>query len=85
MNKPFITLGNQGILAKTLEVSKFPTLPAVQIEWPFSVEHKGKTYYWYAKPGTENKTGLPCACYKLGEEGKDVRLWLRCDGEITED
>ena len=65
--------------------SKYPCKVGVVIEWPNSVTYKGKQYYQYNKYATETKSGLPLASYKLAEEYTDARLWLRCDGLITED
>lgn len=71
--------------ADTVAKSIYPARAGVQIDWPYQVEYKNLIYFWYHKQGSCNKTGLAMACYKLADENTDVRLWLRCDGEITED
>ena len=64
--------------------SVIPCVMAAVVSWPDSVRYKGRIYYWYDKAGS-NKAGLPSACYKLGEEGTDERVWLDCDGTMIED
>ena len=63
-------------------VSIFPLQLGVAVEWTCSVDHGGHTFYLTSKLGTNRNTGLPCACYR--REG-DARVWLFCDGSISED
>lgn len=63
----------------------YPAKVVVSIDWPRSVTHNGKLYHWYNKLATENDTGMPCACYKYDDGVIDARIWLYCDGRITED
>jgi hypothetical protein len=71
--------------------SIYPMQMAVRVEWPIDVEYKGKTYVRMNKFATDLKTGIPCACYKYYEHGTgffdtiDTRIWLSCNGQITED
>lgn len=57
----------------------------VSVDWPLCVLHNGKTYSFTRKEGTEMKTGLPSAEYAARTGRIERRLWLRIDGEITDD
>ena len=61
--------------------SKFSARVGAVIAWPMTVKHKNKTYWQCDSYATANATGMPCACYRIGED----RLWLYCDGHIEED
>jgi hypothetical protein len=65
--------------------SVYPVITGVVIDWPRYVDHNGKRYWWYNKLSTDVDTGQPCANYKYADENTDTRIWLRCDGKITDD
>ena len=75
----------RGDAVERLKASKYPYKIGVQVEFPAIMEHKGVHYHWYNKLGTDVQKGLPCACYQNTEGGRDRRIWLCCDGTITED
>ena len=66
----------QSILAQC----KYTAEVGIRLNWPNSIQYKGTIYWWMGKQGTD-KTGLPSACYRHEED----RVWLRCDGKMTED
>ena len=82
MNRNFFRLPS---IETTPFKSIYPAQFGVEIEFPLSVDYKGHTYYNYEKYGVDRETGLPCANYKCGNDERDRRLWLLCDGTIKED
>lgn len=81
----FIILPSAASAAYALEHSILPIEVGAIIDWPHKVTYKSKVYFWCDKTGTHKVSGLPTACYKIADESKDERVWLQCNGEITED
>ena len=63
--------------------AKFPYVVNVQVSWPPSIKHHGKTYYFTDKEAIRTSDGLPCAEY--APRGSSRRAWLGIDRAIVDD
>jgi hypothetical protein len=63
---------------------KYPCRIDVTIQWPWTIEHKGRTFYNSSKEGKRLSDGCPCAQYGRKDTEGEYRIWLHLDGEIAE-
>jgi hypothetical protein len=57
---------------------------SVCIFWPNSHEHDGHTFHYIGNQTIHTETNMPSAEYALVHPGASRRIWLRCDGLVTE-
>ena len=65
--------------------SKFPFRVEVTVQWPFTVEFQGHTFYQTGKEGTNPYDGCPAAEYRRQENNEDRRVWLSLAGTLVPD
>lgn len=66
-----------------IETATVPYKVKLDVEWPKSIQHRGKRFRRTGKEGVRTKDNIPTAEYELPGTGK--RAWLGIDGAIEDD